>query len=302
LFSWGEKPPKIRRIEMVVNTASGSVGPAAPDAARALLKALNLPGDIHVPQDGDVIGAVKAALAAKPDVVAILAGDGTARAAAGLAGPNGPLLMPLPGGTMNMLPHALYGLRPWKQALSDSIANPSVRKIGGGEINGETFYVAAILGSPALFADAREAMRKGKLSLAIDRGRRAFRRVFKGRLRYALDNDRTGKAEAISLLCPLISTALADDDKALEAATLDVRNAADIFRLAFTAAVRDWRDDPAVSVGTCKKGEIRGYGDIPAILDGEPTTFEDIARIRYRPVAFRALVPAADPDVSKTAP
>jgi diacylglycerol kinase family enzyme len=41
-----------------------------------------------------------------PDAVLVLAGDGTARAAAEMAGPDGPLIAPLPGGTMNMLPRA----------------------------------------------------------------------------------------------------------------------------------------------------------------------------------------------------
>jgi diacylglycerol kinase family enzyme len=295
MFGWGQdKAPEIRRIGMVVNTASGSVGPAAPGEAEGLLAELGIEGHIHVPADGDVIGAVKAAFETKPDLVAILAGDGTARAAAQMAGPHGQLLAPLPGGTMNMLPHALYGLRDWKTALRDSITNGEVRHVGGGDINGQNFYVAAILGSPALFAEAREAVRGGDLVLAFKRAQRAFRRVLRGRLKYSFEKGRSGKAEAITLLCPLISAALPDDEKALEAATLDVRTAADVFRLAYTAAVRDWREDPAVSVGLCKHGEVRAYGQIPAILDGEPVEFEDIARIRYHPHAFRALVPASD--------
>jgi diacylglycerol kinase family enzyme len=293
LFGWGEdKAPPIKRIEMVVNTASGSVGAGAPNEAEALLAELGIEGKIHVPEAGDVIGAVKAAFEAKPDLVAILAGDGTARAAAGMAGPHGQLIATLPGGTMNMLPHALYGLRDWKTALKDSVENGVVRHVGGGEINGQTFYVAAILGSPALFAEAREAIRGGDLVLAVKRVQRAMRRVLRGRLRYAFEKGRQGRAEAITFLCPLISTAISDDERALEAATLDVRTAADVFRLAYTSVVRDWRDDPAVSVGLCRKGAVRAYGQIPAILDGEPVEFEDIAHIRYHPRAFRALVPA----------
>jgi diacylglycerol kinase family enzyme len=303
MFGWGEdKAPQIRRIEMVVNTASGSVGPAAPAEAEALLAELGVEGHIHVPADGDVIGAVKAAFHAKPDLVAILAGDGTARAAAAMAGPHGQLLATLPGGTMNMLPHALYGLRDWKAALRDSVENGVVRHVGGGDINGQAFYVAAVLGSPALFAEAREAIRGGDLVLAVKRIQRAFRRVFHGRLKFAFEKGRSGKAEAITLLCPLVSSALPDDERALEAATMDVRTAADVFRLAFTAAVRDWREDPAVSVGLCHYGEVRAYGQIPAILDGEPMEFEDIARIRYHPRAFRALVPAPEPAPPAEAP
>ena len=303
MFGWGEeKPPPIRRIEMVVNTASGSVGPGAPKEAEALLAELGIEGKIHVPEGGDVIGAVKAAFDAKPDLVAILAGDGTARAAAQMAGPHGQLLATLPGGTMNMLPHALYGLRDWKTALKDSLEHGVIRHVGGGEINGQTFYVAAILGSPALFAEAREAVRGGDLVLAFKRVQRAMRRVLRGRLRYTFERGRHGRAEAITLLCPLVSSALSDDERALEAATLDVRTALDVFRLAYTATIRDWREDPAVSVGLLKHGTVKAYGQIPAILDGEPVEFEDIAHIRYHPSAFRALAPAPDPKPAADTP
>ena len=43
--------------------------------------------------------AVDEALAASPDLLLVLAGDGTARLAAERCGPEGPLLAPLPGGT-----------------------------------------------------------------------------------------------------------------------------------------------------------------------------------------------------------
>jgi diacylglycerol kinase family enzyme len=82
-----------------------------------------------------------------------VAGDGTARAAAEMAGPDGPMIAPLPGGTMNMLPHALYGAIPWPEAMANCLKDGQERMISGGEINGRVFFVAAILGSPALWAD-----------------------------------------------------------------------------------------------------------------------------------------------------
>jgi diacylglycerol kinase family enzyme len=41
----------------------------------------------------------------------VLGGDGTIRSAAALCAQECPLLIPLPGGTMNMLPKAFYGAR-----------------------------------------------------------------------------------------------------------------------------------------------------------------------------------------------
>lgn len=288
--------PKIRRVEAVVNCASGSVGRGAPAELETLLAGHKLDVNLHsLDVGGDVIGAVRAAVSAKPDLVIVLAGDGTARAAAELAGPHGPLLAPLPGGTMNMLPHAIYGVRPWQAALEEILEHGAVRNVGGGQINGHSFYVAAILGSPALFAEAREAVRHGQVFEALRRARWAARQAFSGRLRFDFDKGPRGKAAAVTLLCPLISSVLSDDEKALEAAALDVNSALDVFKLAYTAAVRDWREDPAVRVGLCRHGQVWASGQIPAILDGETVEIGRRGEIHYRPIAFRALAPKKDP-------
>src|SRR5581483_6247865 len=105
----------------------------------------------------------------RPDLLVVIAGDGTARTAAALCGPDGPLLAPLAGGTMNVLPHALYGTLDWPTALRRLATDGRVREVAGGEIAGQPFYVAAVLGAPALWAEAREAARLGNTRLAIGR-------------------------------------------------------------------------------------------------------------------------------------
>ena len=120
---------------------------------------------------------LRAAVDAAPDLLIVLAGDGTARAAAELCGPDGPMIAPLPGGTMNMLPHAIYGVRPWQAALRLALEHGYEQPIGGGEVEGYRFMVAGIFGSPALWAPAREAARHGQPKLAFLRARRALRRA-----------------------------------------------------------------------------------------------------------------------------
>jgi diacylglycerol kinase family enzyme len=178
---------RLRRIEVVANVASGSVGADAPEELERIFAEAGLAAHICAPAAEDLSSCLKAAVDAGPDLLVILAGDGTARAAAELCGPTGPMLAPLPGGTMNMLPHAVYGFRPWQEALSLALGQGYERTLGGGEVEGHRFLVAAILGSPALWAPAREAARFGDVKLAWLRARRAFSRAFSGRLRYMLD-------------------------------------------------------------------------------------------------------------------
>jgi len=281
------------RVEVVANIASGSVGKDAPAQAEAILAAHGVEGTVHAPAEGELNACLRAAIAAKPDAILVVAGDGTARAAAEMAGPDGPMIAPLPGGTMNMLPHALYGAIPWPEAMAACLTDGEARMISGGEINGRLFFVAAILGSPALWADAREAARAGRADLALMRAQRAIRRAFSSRLRYVLDGRPKGKTEALSLLCPLVSAELDANEQALEAAALDPSSALDIFRLGLNTMTGKWRDDPSVIVGRCRVGKVWAGGRIPAILDGEPVRLDDRVSIRFRPKAFRALVPVS---------
>lgn len=283
--------PALGRIEIVVNPASGGVGPKASEECRALLERLGVEAHVIEAQPNRVRAAVEAAVEALPDVVVVLAGDGTAAAAAALAGPKGPLIAPLPGGTMNLLPRALYGPVDWRAALELALTEGVARPVAGGSVGDRPFHVAAILGAPALWAPAREAVRAGKVRLAWLYARRAARKAFSGKVRFRLDDGTAGRGEALALLSPLISKAMSEPI-GLEAAILTPRNAADAFRLAANALFADWRADPAVAVQVCRTAEVMSRGRIPAILDGEPLELDPRVRIRFLPTAFRALAPA----------
>lgn len=293
---------RIKRVEAVINHMAGSVGPGADEALAELLTDHGLKATITAPAPADIPAAVTAALARKPDLLIVLAGDGTAALAAGLAGPTGPLVMPLPGGTMNMLPHALYGRLGWKDALVAGLSQGVERPVSGGRVLGQRgaaerpFYCAAILGAPALWAEAREAIRARKPREALRRALRALSLAFKGRLRFQLDGGPKGKAEALTLMCPLISRAI-EDDAHLEAAALNVKNAVEAFRLGAAALLPgvDWRNDPTVTSTPARQALAWASGRIPAVLDGEPVRLASKIEIRFTPVAFRALAPPVSP-------
>jgi diacylglycerol kinase family enzyme len=281
----------IRKIQLVANCASGSVGPHAPDEARKIQAEYGVDAVVHSPQTAELEACLREAIEAGPDLLAVLAGDGTARTAVELCGPDGPLVAPLPGGTMNMLPYAVYGQTTWQQALRDCLDTGVPRLIGGGEVEGRTFLVAAILGAPALWAPAREAARKGDLRNAVRRANLAWRRAFSGRLRYALDGGARGKAEALSFICPLTSRALDDEAQCLEADVLTPSGAAEAFRLAFNAMMGDWRRDPAVRSVACRHAHVWASGGMPAVLDGEPVRLRAKVEVRWRPGVARILAP-----------
>jgi diacylglycerol kinase family enzyme len=299
--------PVLSRIEIVANERSGAVGPGVAAEAEALARALGFEAHARVLDPDALTEGLKAALDARPDLLVVLGGDGTASAAAALTGPFGPLLAPLPGGTMNMLPHAIYGRQDWRSALRMILKDGRVRPVGGGEVGGHGFYVAAVLGNPALWAPAREALRARQFWRAVDRALYAWRRCLRRKLRFSLDGAPHRKAEALALLCPLISRELPDDAGALEAVAIDPRSPGDVLRLGLAALLRplvgpalggDWRSDPAVTTGRCRMGRAYARRHIHAIIDGEPVRLPRTVDIRFRPVAFRALAPAGDPHQS----
>ena len=89
----------------------------------------------------------------KLEVLIVLGGDGTIRTAAEACAEKGSYLIPLPGGTMNMLPRALYGNVPWEEALKKTLTAPSVKVLSGGRIADKQFLyrrhygIACALGS-----------------------------------------------------------------------------------------------------------------------------------------------------------
>src|SRR5205823_3625045 len=168
----------------------------------------------------------------KLEVLVVLGGDGTIRTAAETCAEKGTYLIPLPGGTMNMLPRALYGNAAWEEALEKTLTAPSVKVLSGGRIADKHFFIAAIMGSPVLWAEPRESVREGAIVDAIQKGSVAFRNMFETKVKYLISEEIKGEAEAVALICPLISEEMSDSEQALEAAVIDVESAAEVIGLA----------------------------------------------------------------------
>ena len=229
------------------------------------------------------------------DVLIVLGGDGTIRSAAEKVRERKAFLIPLPGGTMNMLPHALYGARDWKAALGDTLANPTVHPVSGGAVGDQGFFCAALFGAPTLWADAREAFRKGHLIDATRKSVTAARRSLSEPLNYEFGSGVRGSAEAVAIVCPLISKVMDEHEEMLEAAAIDTATAGDALRLGLHTVFDDWRNDPAVRRAKVRSATIRGHGSLPITLDGERIKIGRNAQVTFLPLAFRALVPGAAP-------
>jgi diacylglycerol kinase family enzyme len=228
----------------------------------------------------------------KLEVLIVLGGDGTIRTAAEVCADKGPYLIPLPGGTMNMLARALYGDVAWEESLKNTLAAPSLKVLSGGRIAGKQFLIAAIVGAPVLLAEPRESMREGNIVDAIEKGSVAFRKMFETKIQYLISDGMKGEAKAMALICPLIAEQMSDSEQALEAAAVDVESASEVIGLLSTAAFGKWRDHRNIVLAKTKRVSVQSSKDIPAMLDGEIVNLGKSAEINFVSRALTVLVPA----------
>jgi len=228
----------------------------------------------------------------KLDVLVVLGGDGTIRTASEICGAERSYLIPLPGGTMNMLAKALYGDLSWEDALDKTLAAPSPKELSGGRVADKQFLIAAIVGAPALWTEARESIRERDIGDAIEKGTAAFRNMFETKVRYFISGKKNGEAEAVAVICPLISEEMSDSEQALEAAAIEVENVAEAIGLLTVAAFGKWRDNANIVLTKTKQVRVQSSKDIPGILDGERVNLGRSAEIDFISRALTVLVPA----------
>ena len=231
------------------------------------------------------------AAAHKPEVLVVLGGDGTIRTAAEACHQHGGYLIPLPGGTMNMLPRALYGDLSWQDALTNTLNDPVARTLSGGRVADHLFFVAAVVGAAALWAETRESLREGDMVDAVEKSTAAFQTMFDTKIQYSISPEETGEAEVVAVICPLISENMLDSEQGLEVAVIDVNNVAGLIGLATAAAFGKWRDDKRVTLNKASRIAVQSLKDIPLFLDGERVRIGNKAEISFVPRGTEVIIP-----------
>jgi diacylglycerol kinase family enzyme len=280
------------KVGAIINTSSGGCDSESEEKMLNALKSAGIVAPTIWCGGGDRMTPFLAeAVGQELDVLVVLGGDGTIRTAAEGCTEEGPYLIPLPGGTLNMLSRALYGDMSWENALRNTLAAPATRVLSGGRVADKQFFVAAIVGAPSLWAEARESIREGALVEALKKGRVAFQHMFETKVQYLISEKIKGEAEAVVLVCPLISEEMSDSEQALEAAVIDVESAAEVIGLATAAAFAKWREDRNILLTKTKRVAVQSSKDIPAILDGERVNLGRSAEIAFVSRAVNVIVP-----------
>src|SRR5882724_11522090 len=117
-----------RKVGAIINTSSGGCNSESEAEMLDILKDAGVTNYKTWCGESDQIKRAFAEAAThKPNMLVVLGGDGTIRTAAEACTGTGTYLLPLPGGTLNMLPRALYGDAQWQNALKDTLADPAIK-------------------------------------------------------------------------------------------------------------------------------------------------------------------------------
>lgn len=292
------------RFAAIVNTSAGTTSRIGKGRLRAILSDALGPqlSSIKFVGGRSLCAACDAAIAAKPDALLILGGDGTCRSAAAQAVKTNVPIVLLPGGTMNVLPKRIWGERTLERVL-EQVAKGDVRDgtLDMGTANGTPFFVAAAFGLVPVLARVRERWRKaGGLREHVRAAASVPRlsgRIFKPSVRFTHAERDTARAAALVVSVGdadrLLPWGGADDDiRRFECVSLDAEGWIDLVRLAWHAAtVGDWRED--ARIGDFAATEISAHSGRRTwvTLDGEPHAMSGPVILRYRRDALRILAP-----------
>ena len=117
--------------------------------------------------------------------------------------------------------------------------------------------------------EARESVRERDIVDAVEKSAVAFQAMFNTKIQYAISPEMSGETEILAVVCPLVSEEMSDSEQALEAAAIDVENAAELVALATAAAFGKWRDDESVTLTKMRHVTVHSTRDVPLFLDGE---------------------------------
>jgi diacylglycerol kinase family enzyme len=294
--------------EAVANAAAGAASRANFDDVEAALRAAlgDKLGEFKAVPPEEIEAALRGVAERKPEALIVLGGDGTARAAAEIAGRAGVPIAPLPGGTMNILPKKVFGDRDLMASIA-SLAESEVRDLAGGEIGGRIFFLSAALGFAGSLARLRETQRGAFRPLTFAREWTQCASSFSASMLHGVQwrtkrNRHWRRAHTLILavgsvravLNPTAETEEGMEDDGFEIASLDLRQGSDLAHIGYHAIATSWRDAPMVEISEARRVEIDTPSKRPlVVLDGEPMRLPGLKEARFLPAACPVLAPRA---------
>lgn len=232
--------------------------------------------------EDDVHAAFEKACDPSPDVLIAYGGDGTANLGAQYAIENNIAFIPLPGGTMNLLPKALYDSDDWEVCLGKALNASEETAFPVCEANKHIFLCGAFVGEPIALQGLREKARKGEIAaglqdakIALDAGQSAPNIMMNA-------NGEDVKAVLLMMVCPGVSETQKENlsDPKIEVLCMDSMTSGEWISLGLNALFSDVENHHAVQRYDSAALTVSKPESVPILLDGErfdveaPVTFK----------------------------
>lgn len=288
------------RIALVVNADAGSVRRLGRERLDPLIKTAlgDTPAEVLWTPREALEEALAEALAGRPDVLAVLGGDGTARSAITAARGLVPVA-PLPGGTLNRLARVVFGGRDL-QACIAALRDGRACELPAGRIGPRRFFVVCGFGPLMELDRAREDWRgSGRLSAVWPRVTALGRRAFEPDLAWSVGEEEHSAAALVVALGPVdaaFGLGRAGERTELEAAGARLSGWRDLAGLGLGVAVRRWRRRRSLDVARGVAIQVSSRrGPVYALLDGERCLLPPRFTVRFEPRAALVWAPAPQP-------
>ncbi|MEQ9505754.1 MAG: diacylglycerol kinase family protein [Hyphomonas sp.] len=285
----------MQKIVALLNQNAGSVPRDGADALSDHLSDIGRSAEIMPFEAGELTAKLDEAISMSPDCLIVWGGDGSINCALSACGPEGPPVLALPGGTMNMVHQRLHdGLTDWKDILASALSKPEIVPWAAGEIDGHSFYVAVMVGRLTTLSESRELVRKGALLEAL--GAAAKNEVFDMETRLKLSSRFA--ARTITTAATAGAIILGGERRPrFDVAAIDPGSQLDLVSVGFQSLINGWRDaeDVTVEIATSVCLEDDHGEPIPSTIDGEPYELPPVCEFRLIPKSARVIRARADP-------
>lgn len=266
----------LRLFCMTKNTLPVLINPAArtvPQDAEALIKdvARQCVAALEpIIVDTDDMAAVFKKVSKTAPEFAVWGGDGTIACALTMSGPETRVL-PLPGGTMNLLPKQIHGEMKTPEELLTQYACSGLepRRVPFGQINAHRFYVGVICGQLAELASVREALRHGQPIKAVSELLDSNSFDFENKLEAGFEH-KGGQVSDVDQTVALAAFLRTGQQAPLEVGLLKSETLLDMTAAAFEALFVGWENAASIDNFYADKINVNGFdAEVPVTIDGE---------------------------------
>ena len=285
-------PLQFKSPALVVNMDAGSTRDISEDASKIFQRFSHGQLKTHLSSAQELQDHLRMTAQDGTDLLVIYGGDGTCKSGALAAKTAEIPIIPLLGGTMNMLPKSLYGTDDWEKALEIALSQPSPRWQSAGIINKKMFFCGAILGEPILMSEARESLRGGDISDAVKQVPEILNAISHGEeFEYRADGKIIEKAaNTLQIACPYMSSGAVHPTK-FELASAPQLSIGQMLEIGAKAITDDWRTSQSVSITLAEDISITGQGGFDVLLDGELESVSCPINIRLQINAVKVMAP-----------